>query len=114
MCVCVYIPGRYSAVRKQFGPSPDVEFPVIEYQLQVYRQHIVYHSCEGKIPYLPVAMETIPLLICCLCFQPLWQCDLHESGAVCRQCNDVTRNSRDCELSTLGSWVHVTWILLNF
>ena len=26
---------RYSAVRKQFGPSPDIELPVIDYQLQV-------------------------------------------------------------------------------
>jgi len=28
---------RYSAVRRQFGPSPDVEVPVIEYQLQQWR-----------------------------------------------------------------------------
>ena len=27
---------RYSCVRKQFGPSPGVEIPVIEYQTQVF------------------------------------------------------------------------------
>jgi len=32
MLVCNF---RYSAVRKQFGPTPDEEIPVIEYQLQV-------------------------------------------------------------------------------
>ena len=30
MCI-----SRYSAIRKQFGPTPDEEIPVIEYQLQV-------------------------------------------------------------------------------
>jgi acyl-CoA oxidase len=28
---------RYAAVRKQFGPSNDVEFPILEYQLHQYR-----------------------------------------------------------------------------
>ncbi len=26
---------RYSSIRKQFGPKPGVEVPVLEYQLQV-------------------------------------------------------------------------------
>ena len=34
---------RYSAARKQFGPSPDVEVPVLEYQLQVRSQQHVVH-----------------------------------------------------------------------
>ena len=32
---CCTIAIRYSCVRKQFGPSPGVEIPVIEYQTQV-------------------------------------------------------------------------------
>ena len=32
--LCCTFP-RYSAVRRQFGPSPEAEIPVIEYQLQV-------------------------------------------------------------------------------
>ena len=27
---------RYSAVRRQFGPTPEVEVPVLEYQMQVH------------------------------------------------------------------------------
>lgn len=26
---------RYSCIRKQFGPSPGIELPIIEYQTQV-------------------------------------------------------------------------------
>ena len=33
MCVCLI--NRYSAVRRQFGPTPDQELPILEYQLQV-------------------------------------------------------------------------------
>ncbi len=35
MKVCVPIAVRYSAVRKQFGPTPNDELPVLEYQVQV-------------------------------------------------------------------------------
>ena len=28
---------RYTAVRKQFGPTPQKEWPVIEYQVQVFK-----------------------------------------------------------------------------
>ncbi|CAF1273683.1 unnamed protein product [Didymodactylos carnosus] len=34
---CITIAVRYSCVRKQFGPSPGVEIPVIEYQTQNWR-----------------------------------------------------------------------------
>ena len=33
--LCIPIAVRYSAVRRQFGPTDGVEIPVIEYQLQV-------------------------------------------------------------------------------
>jgi hypothetical protein len=32
---------RYSAVRKQFGPEDDNEFPVLEYQLQVQNNPLI-------------------------------------------------------------------------
>ena len=44
MYVCI---SRYSAIRKQFGPTPDKEIPVIEYQLQVSVYLCMYvHMCD--------------------------------------------------------------------
>ncbi|CAF1444008.1 unnamed protein product [Adineta steineri] len=34
---CITIAVRYSCVRKQFGPSPGIEIPIIEYQTQNWR-----------------------------------------------------------------------------
>jgi hypothetical protein len=34
-CSAVAIAVRYAAVRKQFGPKPDIELPIMEYQLHV-------------------------------------------------------------------------------
>jgi len=33
---------RYSAVRKQFGPEDGNEFPVLEYQLQVQNNSVIF------------------------------------------------------------------------
>lgn len=36
LSLAVVIALRYCAIRKQFGPSENEEWPVIEYQVQVY------------------------------------------------------------------------------
>lgn len=37
--ISISIAVRYSAVRKQFGPTSDEELPVLEYQVQVIKSH---------------------------------------------------------------------------
>lgn len=44
MTIAITIAVRYSAVRKQFGPTDDDELPVIEYQTQVYISGIFFMS----------------------------------------------------------------------
>lgn len=39
----ITIATRYSAVRKQFGPTPNEELPVLEYQVQVMNIFNMYH-----------------------------------------------------------------------
>ena len=51
---------RYSAVRKQFGPTSEEELPVLEYQMQVYRAEAV-PGCllrGGKVPRCCVSPES--------------------------------------------------------
>ena len=42
MCTDINIFHRYSAVRRQFGPTPHEELPVLEYQLQVCYIYDIY------------------------------------------------------------------------
>ena len=54
MCVCLI--NRYSAVRRQFGPTPDEELPVLEYQLQVATYSM--YACMYMFMYMCVCVCT--------------------------------------------------------
>lgn len=65
---------RYSAVRKQFGPTAGAELPVIEYQLQVcYFSSPCSTRAEVFFPWCCLAMEAVPLFVFCFRFYCLWR-----------------------------------------
>lgn len=55
---CCTIAIRYSCVRKQFGPSPGVEIPVIEYQTQVFLQRTKFFSSNFRFSSIELASVT--------------------------------------------------------
>ena len=77
---CVWLFCRYSAARKQFGPTPDKEIPVLEYQMQVSGTHPADHSREVNVsiqhgPHVPHHMASVLSSLsnggCCHTWLPL-------------------------------------------
>lgn len=63
---CCTIAVRYSCVRKQFGPSPGVEIPVIEYQTQVNLPYSIRKKTLTLLSSLELAIATFCRLDLCL------------------------------------------------